>query len=274
MNSNLLSEREDISKQLARFGFDAEEINLLLVLLKSGPQSVAQLSKLLDQGRNIVYRLVDQLIEKQVVEQQLGSRGTVYAVKPAKQFKQLLLEKQAEVDTIEKKMPDLINQIESLRQTAPDSRVVYYEGIEGLKQVSYNITRAQDVVRVFEVEHLSEFIPSDYAEKLRQEYVDNKIHMRDLTNKPQMDDYTEVTELIQNYSELRYIDPKLLKIDFEVLIYNDVYATYTFTDEKIFCVEIYHQHLAQMQKQIFDFIWNQATPMKYISNKGSAKVIT
>ena len=78
--------------------------------------------------------------------------------------------------------------------------------------------------------------------------------------------------MIEQYSQYRYINPLKLKIDFEVLIYNNVYATYTHHDDSIFAVEIYNRELAAMQKQLFDFVWNQAQPMRFTDARGAVEL--
>ena len=84
--------------------------------------------------------------------------------------------------------------------------------------------------------------------------------------------FTDVKELIEKYDKFRYVSPTDLKINFEVLIYNDVYATYTYKGDEIFCVEIYNPQLAEMQKQLFDFIWSGAKKMQFVDERGGAEV--
>ena len=79
--------------------------------------------------------------------------------------------------------------------------------------------------------------------------------------------------MIEQFSQYRYIDPKKLTIEFEVLIYNNVYATYTYHNDAIFAVEIYNSQLAAMQKQLFDFVWNQAQPMRFIDARGATELV-
>ena len=68
------------------------------------------------------------------------------------------------------------------------------------------------------------------------------------------------------------MSPKLLTMKFEVLIYNDVYAMYQYGRGEEFCVEIYNPELATMQKQLFDYVWQTAQPMKKIGTHGEAKI--
>ena len=253
------------------YGLSDEEGKVYLYLLKRGFVGALELSRELRMGRTKAYRLLDKLQVKQLVELKVDERGMKFGATHPGKFGQLVTSKEQEVEVLRQGLPDLVGQLEGLmRQNLGESKVLYYEGVEGLKQVSYNITRAEGLVRVLEMEHLSEFVPVEFAEKVRREMVENRIKIRDLSNKSSWGDYTEVTELIENFAECRYISPEKLRINFEVLIYNDVYATYTYKEEKMFCVEIYNSELAQMQKDIYDFLWEQAEEMKFVGNKGAA----
>lgn len=259
------------------YGLSEEEGSIYLHLLEHGFATALTLSRQLHLARTKVYRLLDKLIAKQLVEQKLDGRGLQFGATSPQKFHQIVEEKQQQLKALKNSLPKLVTQLQQLiPQNTLESKVLYYEGVEGLKQVSYNITHAKDVVRVFEMEHLSDFVPVEFAERVRRELVEKQIHVRDLTNKSSFPGYTDVTDLIEKLAESRYISPEKLKINFEVLIYNDIYATYTYgpnaSDDEIFCVEIHNAQLAAMQKQIFDFIWEQAQPMKFLDKRGAATI--
>lgn len=266
-----MSDQTDNYLKLKPFGLSDDEAKLYLLLVEKGFTTALTLSRLLKLARTKVYRLLDKLVEKQLVEQKITDRGMQFGATDPERLNQLFGEKQQEVETMKRTLPDLLSTISQLSQshTSP-SKVLYYKGIEGLKQVNYNLTRAKDLLRVYEVEHMSDYLPKDFSEDIRQKFVDKGIVTHDLTNKKSFPDFTTVTKMITDYSEFRYISPKLLKIDFEAIIYNDVYATYTYKGNEIFCVEIYNATLANMQKQIYDFIWKQATPLKFKTPNGAA----
>lgn len=253
------------------YGLSDDEGRVYLRLLTSGFSSALSLSRVLHMGRTKVYRLLDKLSDRQLVETRVDERGMQFGATHPQKFEQLVTAKAQEVATLQQSLPQLLSQLQGLvPKSAQHSKVLYYEGVEGLKQVSFNITRAKDMVRVYEMEHLSEFLPVEFAEDVRRELVKNHILAQDLTNQRSWPGYTDVAELVAHYAQSRYIDPAKLQINFEILIYNDVYATYTYHDDVIFCVEIYNDQLAAMQKQIFDFIWNQAAPMQFTDGRGAA----
>lgn len=270
----MMSDQTDnLTNLIKPYGLSDEESSLYLFLLQAGSETALNASRKLHLGRTKIYRLLDKLKDKQLVEFQIQERGMRFAATHPHKFQHLLTTKEQEVTTLKQNLPDIITQLTSiLPKSNQNSKVLYYQGVQGLKQVSYNITRAKDKLRVFEMEHLDSFTDLEFSERIRQKIVENKISTYDLTNTPKFDGFTNITELITKYSHFNYISPEKLKIQFEVLIYNNVYATYTYHDREIFCVEIYNEHLANMQKQVFDFIWSQSTPMHFTDDRGGASI--
>lgn len=269
-----MSEKTDtLSSLLAPFGLSEEEANIYLYLLKNTTATVVNISKHVAMGRTKVYRLLDKLRQLQLVEIHVGTRGMRFAAAPPDVLQQLLMAKKTEVSRIEHSLEALVAELHTLTPaTDGSSKVVYYKGVEGLTQVSYNTIKANGMLRVFEKSQLHTFLDAAVAEDIRKKHVQRGIFTRDITNKREIEAYTDVHELIQHHSEYRYIDTKKLTIRFETLIYNDVYATYTHSGSEIFCVEIYNEQLAAMQKQLFDFVWTSAEKMEYTSTDGAAQI--
>lgn len=255
------------------YGLSEEEGRIYLFLLEKGFSTALLLSRQLHMGRTKIYRLLDKLKNKQLAEFKIDECGMKFGATNPQKFQQLVIKREQEVSGLKQSLPALLQQLGNLATNlSPKSKVLYYEGTAGLRQVSYNIIRAKGLLRVFEMEHLSDFLSAEFAEEVRRELVNNKILTHDLTNKKSFPGFTNVVDMISTYNKFRYINPKKLKINFEVLIYNDVYATYTYKEKNIFCVEIYNKELAQMQKQIFDYIWEQAKPMKFTDKQGASVV--
>jgi hypothetical protein len=116
---------------------------------------------------------------------------------------------------------------------------------------------------------MSQFLNKGFAERARLELVKNQVTVHEITNEKEFDDWTNVTKLVEEYWQVRYLDPEELSMEFEMLVYNDVFAMYNYIDKEIFGVEIYNEKLASMQKQIFDFIWLKGRSMKIISKHGA-----
>ncbi|KKS80523.1 MAG: hypothetical protein UV54_C0004G0011, partial [Candidatus Beckwithbacteria bacterium GW2011_GWA2_43_10] len=154
------------------------------------------------------------------------------------------------------------------------SKVLYYEGLEGLKQVTWNSLKAKDELLTFEIKDMNAFFDFEYAENLRLKFLERKIFVRTLSNVTYIAPWTKAAgEVVEKYWEIRHIPEKQMKIKFEILIYNDVYVMYRYVGQEIFCVEIYNQELADMQRQIFEYVWQKAKRFKVLNKQGEAKLI-
>lgn len=267
-----MSDQTDtFSTLLASYGLTQEESLIYIDLLKNSFSTALAISRRLHIGRTKVYRIVDTLKKKRLVEEKLGDRGLEFGAANPHRLEQLASEKEVQAKVLLQNSHLLATQLEKLVAPFQRSKVLYYEGQDGLEQVSYNTTHTKGIMRVYEFAHMSDFINKNLAEKIREKYVERNITTYDLTNQESFPGFTDVHKHIESLSQFRYIDSSVLEIKFETLIYNDVYATYTYSNDEIFCVEVYNEQLATMQKQIFDYIWKQAESMKFIDKRGAAK---
>jgi hypothetical protein len=220
-----------------------------------------------------VYRLLDKINAKGLVTQRLDNLGLKFKATPYTQLELLLVEKENEVKVLRESMPSVYKQISELVSSGETgSKVYYHHGIDGLKHVTWNSLEAKDTLRIYEkYESMNAFLDKNFSEVVRKEFAQRKVRIHQLTGLAHIEPYTDVAELLP-FWEVRYIDPKFLAMKFEVLIYNDVYCMYQYGRGEEFCVEIHNPELASMQKQLFDYVWQTARPMKIIGTHGEAKV--
>lgn len=263
---------DNIKHTLAAFGIDEYERVIYIHLLEKGFLSALSISRAKGIARTKVYRILDKLIEKGLVEQRLDDGGMRFGATDPSKFKQLVIEKEQVVQTLKASLPELLTTLETVASRRKDkTKVLYYQGSEGLKQISYNSLRAKGELLTYEIANdMSDFVPEAFAEDLRKQFVKNKIHIKQLTWNTYFEPYTAVTELITKYWEVRSINPESLTMKSEVLIYNDVYVMYNPVGSELFGVEIYNADFADMQRQLFYMVWNNARKMKVISPHGEA----
>lgn len=161
--------------------------------------------------------------------------------------------------------------MKNIHNIGANSKIITYEGKEGLFQVTKNSLKAKTDLYIYEMTYasLNEFLSKDEAEKIRKEFLKNNVKIKEITNVAYHEEYTEIKEFHQKCMGVRYINPDKLNITTEFLTYNDVVAFYTFKNG-FFAVEIYDKDLAKLQQQIFNFAWNIAEkPMIGKSGKSS-----
>lgn len=269
-----MSDQSDIlTRTLSTFGLRSEEVQIYLHLLGKGSLSALQISRNIHMARTRVYRLLDKLKAKGLVRETLDTLGLKFTATPYTQLELLLVEKESEMKALRESMPAVYEQISQLvASNQTESKVFYHHGIDGLKHVTWNSLEAKDTLRIYEkYDSMNAFLNPEFSEIVRAELVKRNVSTHQLTGLTHIQPYTQVTELIKKW-DVRYVDPALLAMKFEVLIYNDVYCMYQYGQGEEFCVEIHNTELASMQKQIFDYVWKTSKPMEKIGNRGEAKL--
>lgn len=270
-----MSEQTDnIVALIKSFGLSTEEANIYLDLLEKGSSTALKLSRDLHIGRTKVYRLLDKLIDKQLVIQKLDSAGLKFIANDPSQLDLLLTQKEGQLSVLRNSLPDIVSILRSkIGFQQPESKILYYHGKQGLAQVNWNLLNAKNEFLSYEIATADAYIPQPEAENLRKELVNSKILNRMLTNKKTIAPFTGVSEMVRKWWQIRYISPDILNIRADVFIYNNIFAECHYLNSgDIFCFEMYNEQLAAMQKEIFENLWKQARIMKIIGNQGEASL--
>ncbi len=270
-----MSEKIDTTiSLLTQFGVSELEAKIYLEILSGRGDTALSIARNLKLARTKVYRLLDNLISRGLVITRLGERGTRFTALAPDQLDLLLSDREHELDKLKSSLPSLKSQLAglSLKDPSPKSQVLYYHGVEGLKQVTHNSLRARGELLTYELSTMNAFLSKKEAEDFRRKFVANKIVSRTLTSTTHLDAWTDTPEIVEKYWEIRHIPPAEKPFQFEILIYNDVYCMYRYTGDEIFCVEIHSQELADMQRQLFEYLWSGAKKFTILDSHGTAEL--
>jgi len=264
MSTNL----DILIQELSQFGLDQHQAAIYLELLKNGPSTALKLHQKLNIPRTQIYYLTNKLSQIGLIKILARDYGTKFEACSYYQLSDLLQQKKSQVLTLEKSLPNILNQLGRISPTSPKSKVINYHGLDGLKQVTWNSTQAKGILRIFELSSMSAFLDFDFCEKVRQEFINQKLtESRQLTNLTHVSPWTNISDFVYIWN-CRYIDPAEIKMSTEIAIYNNITAIYQYQKNQIFCVEIYDQDLADTQKAFFDFVWKRATKMRLLNLHG------
>lgn len=264
---------DNLTEQLSAFGLNPEESTVYLFLLKNEASSPLELSRQLKIPRATIYNLCLSLASKNLVTATGKSYSTKYKANTYRQLETIIKQKKADIQSLEDSLPPLLSQLAGISLNKfKDSQIIRYEGIDGLRQATWNSTRAQNILRVFEVASMSAFLDFDFSERVRLEFLRQHLKQsRQLTNQTQLPAWTNISEFVDIW-ECRYLDPSEIKTQMEILIYNDVVTMYQYQRQNIFCLEIYDQDLSDTLKQFYDFIWNRAKRMRLLNPRGATEI--
>jgi sugar-specific transcriptional regulator TrmB len=248
---------------LKPFGLTSEESSIYLNLLENNTSSALTISRNISMARTKVYRILDILIEKQLVVQEYNRNGFKFKANHPSKLNQLITQKEIDVSALKESLPQTIHLLEKhINLNHPQSQILYYQGQDGLSQVNWNLLNAKKEFVSYEVDTADAYLPHSEAEKLRQQLIDKDISSRSLMNQKNLQPFSQINNR-ELFQQIRYIAPTILTIKSDIFIYNDIFTICHYLDNHdIFCLEIKNQFLVDMQKQIFENLWSQSTLIK------------
>ncbi len=245
---------------LKQLGLTQEQAHIYLFLLQNGPNTVLAISRGLKTGRTKLYPLLEDLASKQLINIHERHYGTSYEAQKPEVVEFLVNEREHRAETLRSSLPATLNILKRFEHESPaQTKIIEYRGIDGLKQMNFNLTKANGEYRTFELAGLDKHLGKHFAEKMREAYVEKNLTSFDLTNNKNR--ALEPGAELPN-AQVRYIDPAVFAIEFEVSIYNNCIALCSYEEDDIFGVEIYSDKLARQQKTLFDLLWKQSKPLK------------
>lgn len=255
----MLKSSESIFTFLQDLGLADLEIKVYLSLLEKGELTTLQIAKITDIPRTTIYRILEDLKQKGVVEEVVSQHQTKSRIANPERLQILVKNKENQIKRLENNFLEIKNAIlQQTGKTPSSTKALYYRGEEGMKQMLWNLLRTKDEFRGYSYCTPMETTGTQFAVDWANEFNERKIKARDLYS-----DHYQISTQKHPYPsgiswstwKSRYISPSLLAIDHQVDIYNNVVAFYDWHDGEIFGVEIYNEKVANLQKQIFDLIW-------------------
>lgn len=256
------TQSEIIKKYLGKLDIELETIHIYLELVKHGHSSALQLSKLTGISRTQIYRHLEALQKNGLASAEQLSYGTLYRPMSIENIEGLLANREAETAAIRRNLSAMATALQTIAGgSGPKATVQHYYGQAGLKQANWNITKAHKEYKVFESAHISAHMDQAFARRYRERCIERQLTSYDLTNATSAH-ARELEPFEPSRTFIRHIDPKILTVNFEVVLYNDVVLLLDYTKENSMAVEIHHTTLHAMMTQLFDAMWAQATPLE------------
>lgn len=252
---------------LIKLGRTEEETKIFLTLARKGMLTTLQLSRETGINRTRVYRLVDQLKSLGLIEEIIDEhRKLAKAVGPDR-LSVMVSEEENKLIALKNLLPAVTAYYENYQSFAqPGTKVLFYRGKEGIKQQVWNTLRTKGELLGYSYRPLNEII-GDFCLKWQDEWVNRNKSMRDIYS----DEYltsrllTKKDSLLEKTPNIdsRYISSKILNINHQIDIYNEVVSHYNWFEGEIFGVEIYNEKIASMERELFEIVWKQTKKLKF-----------
>jgi sugar-specific transcriptional regulator TrmB len=251
-----------IKKHLSKLGIDPEATGIYIELTKNGASSALQLAKSSGISRTQIYRYLESLQSIGLVSAEKLNYGTYFRALPLENIEAIVANREAENAAIKHNLSSMSQVLQQLAgANGSKATIQHYYGLAGLKQVNWNLTKAKKEYRVFEAAHLSQHLDKAFAKRCRERCIENGLVSYDLTNSSDIR-ASDIEPYEPSRTHYRHIDSKILTINFEVYIYNDVVTLLDYSEDQQLALEIHHPSLQAMMQQLFDAMWSTAKPLE------------
>ncbi len=254
--------KQALAESLTQLGLSPAEIIIYIHLLKSEPKTPLELSRELNINRSKMYRLLEDLIQKKLLEEHGLNRGFKVKAASVQNLELLVSSEEEKAKTMREFLPDLISSLSSFSSFIRDSfEILHYRGTDGLKQMLWNELRSKEVL-IFGNSTINDFVGKKFGDKHRREAVIRNIQYREIGNelrfKSKDQSFYNSAKNWEKVYQYKQISEKILKIRHSVETYNDTVSIINWKNGKEAGIEIINKPLAQMQRQIFWKFWNIA----------------
>lgn len=261
MNKSL----QEIQDYFEKLGIGADLASLYFSLHTHGPQTISQLARSSGIERTRIYRLLDSMQASALIEVETKYKSKILRAASITNLEVVFSKKEQDLAHMQRELPRIENLLIGNKVPAEATRIEFYHGPDGAKQMLWNETKAKgDIVAI-----LYENIQIKTAEKFFERWVD-RCNQRELKFRSVVSDEfvqsqiywyaNHSNERLKNWQG-RYISQDNFPIQHSTIIYDNVTAFLSWNDDEIYGIEIHNREIANTQRRFFEILWQQAVAL-------------
>lgn len=248
---------------LVRLGLDPSVAEIYKSLVMYGDQTISQLARHSGVPRTKIYRLLDELTSSGLVDIDTRFKRNILKAGSFSRLEVILSKKEQELKDLQTDHQVLASQLKIPQtiQTGP-SRVNFYEGIDGIKQMLWlqtkgtgeNISILRDGMK--QQTGLSFFLR--WSERCEANNIKFRSVVGENFQKTQSQWYSKYhNKKLANWQS-RYLPNSVLNIDYSITVFDDTVLHYNWENRHKIGVAIHDKAIANMQRSIFEILWGIA----------------
>ena len=260
----MLPDQNAIRTYFTKLGLEPEIADLYLALHSHGPQTISELSRNARVERTRIYRLIDKLLASNLIEVETHYKRGIIKAAPIANLHILINEKEQELKSLQDEL-GLIEQVLARNSlSSPTTRVQFYHGPEGIRQMQWNIFRAKDEILTIMHRPMQTITGSTFFERWAEKWNTGGYADRLICDTTFLKEsnawHDEHPGSGVKAHDMRLLPASVMELTFGQDIYNDVVAFYNWHDNEIFGVELYNSEIANAQKVFFEMLWAKTAP--------------
>lgn len=254
-----------IRTYFAKLGLEHEIADMYLALYTHGPQTISELSRNAKVERTRIYRLIDKLMASNLIEVESHYKRGIIKAAPIANLRILISQKEQELKSLQDEL-GLIEQVLSRNDLSNSAtRVQFYQGPEGVKQMFWNQTGSRTEAVSILRENMQTKTNEKFFERWAHTCNEQNLHFRSIVSDTflasQKQWYAKHDNEKLTHWQGRYLAPNAFPIRHNTVIYSDVTSYFNWKNNEIFGIEIYNQDIADAQRAFFEMLWQTAAPL-------------
>jgi len=261
---------KDIHKQLedyfVKLGLESDAATLYMALQAHGPQTISELARSSGIERIRIYRMLDDLQAAGVVEIESRYKRSIIHAASFSSLQVLLVKREQELQDLQQEYSQLSMQFSGREMHSRATRVQFYEGMDGIKQMLWGQTTAKSRENISILyDNMQNKTNATFFERWAQRCNERGLRFRGIVGdhflKTQEAWYKTHTNERLAHWEARQIPETILKLEYSTVVYDDTILQYNWNSDLIFGIEIQNAPMARMYRQLFELVWLQAAPI-------------
>lgn len=247
----------NLESELRELGLSDLEAKIYLQLVKTGKNTILEISRALSLNRSTTHLNVEKLIQMGLVTQlNMGSRRVVVAEPPEK----LMVIIEAERWKIKRKEEGLNNIISSIYDSIADTKrntMSYVKFYEGKKEVSKLYEIALSAKNISGYTHSMQTIITFPENQERVvDALESGTSIRDLHEQSfSSGEFQKLAKRYKNY-RVKFFPKEYKVLNFDYMIHDDCITQVSTVEDDIFAIVINHPKLVENARTMFDMLWN------------------
>ena len=256
-----------IRTYFTKLGLEPEIADIYVALHTHGPQTISELARTSRVERTRIYRLIDKLLASNLIEVESQYKRGIIKAAPIANLHILINEKEQELKSLQDEL-SLIEQVLGRNSlSSPTTRVQFYQGPEGIRQMFWNELRAQTEIVAYVFRVVNEPTGRSFMHRWGEEFAGRGLRERLLYGDDFRESWTDADKKWgPGYSkripgiDYHYLPPSVFAVTNTCEVYDNVVMYADWRDGELFGIEIYNQGIADAQRAFFELLWAKSEP--------------
>jgi len=247
-----------------KLGLEVELADIYIALHSHGPQSISALSRNAKVERTRIYRLLDRLMESNLIELETHHTRGIIKAAPITNLRILINQREEALKNLQDELGLIEQALARNSLSNPGVRVQLYHGPEGVRQMLQNELKAGTEILAYANRILEEATGKIFMDHWSGEFEARKLTIRQLVDEAYAKSQQTgrrsgiATSRKLGNSGQATVPEQLFKLRHVCHIYDQVVATYHWQDDDVYGIEIYNAGIADSQRQFFELLWERS----------------